>query len=45
VFVAEGVMSAAGKAKPDALPEDIQPFELPEALLKLLSAGPAAQEK
>ena len=45
VFVAEGVMSAAGKGKPDALPEDIQPFELPEALLKLLSAGPAAQEK
>jgi bifunctional DNase/RNase len=44
VFVAEEVMSAAGKAQPDALPEDIQPFELPEALLKLLSTGPAAQE-
>lgn len=44
MFVAEEVMSAAGKTKPDALPEDIQPLELPEAILKLLSAGPAAQE-
>lgn len=45
IYVADEVMAAAGKAVPEELPDEIQPFELPAWIQRQLSELRQVKEK